>query len=116
MKNIYFGKVAQKILDIIINAFGSAHEKFGVWIKAKVDPKSRRDGREERLSRSKFKQAFLIDAELFMYLIQWKVRRLNRALLTEQKMINFSENETKKCYCKVRKNFDNNGPKPIVLS
>ena len=42
---------------------------------------------KERLSRSKLKQAFLInsDAELFMYLIQcirfgaWKVRRLNRA-------------------------------------
>ena len=46
--------------------------------------------RKERLSRSKLKQAFLIDsdAELFMYLIQcirfgsWKVRRLNRALMT----------------------------------
>ena len=45
--------------------------------------------RKERLSRSKLKQAFLIDsdAELFMYLIQcirfgsWKDRRLNRALL-----------------------------------
>ena len=43
--------------------------------------------RKERLSRSKLKQAFLIDSEteLFMYLIQfirfgsWKVRRLNRA-------------------------------------
>ena len=43
---------------------------------------------KERLSRSKLKQAFLIDsdAERFMYLIQcirfgsWKVRRLNRAL------------------------------------
>ena len=43
--------------------------------------------RKERLSRSKLKQAFLIDsdAELFMYLIQcirfglWKVRRLHRA-------------------------------------
>ena len=43
--------------------------------------------REEQLSRSKLKQAFLIDsdAELFMYLIQRirlvsrKVRRLNRA-------------------------------------
>ena len=46
--------------------------------------------RKERLSRSKLKQAFLIDsdAELFLYLIQctrfgsWKVRRLNRALQT----------------------------------
>ena len=46
--------------------------------------------RKERVSRSKLKQAFLIDsdAELFMYLIQrirfgsWKVRRLNRALVT----------------------------------
>ena len=43
--------------------------------------------RKERLSRSKLKQAFLIelDVELFMYLIRrirfglWKVRRLNRA-------------------------------------
>ena len=48
-----------------------------------------RAGRKERLTRSKLKQAFLIDsdAELFMYLIQcirfgsWKDRRLNRALL-----------------------------------
>ena len=47
--------------------------------------------RKERLSRSKLKQAFLIDSytELFMYLIQyirfgpWKVRRLNRALVTK---------------------------------
>ena len=46
--------------------------------------------RKERLSRSKLKQAFLIDsdAELFLYLIQcirfgsWKVRRLNRVLQT----------------------------------
>ena len=45
-------------------------------------------GRKERPSRSKLKQAFVIDsdAELFMYLIEcirfgsWKVRRLNRAL------------------------------------
>ena len=45
-------------------------------------------GEKNRLSRSKLKQAFLIDsdAELFMYLIQcigfcsWKVRCLNRAL------------------------------------
>ena len=47
--------------------------------------------RKERLSRSKLKQAFLIDlidsdAERFLYLIQcirfgsWKVRRVNRAL------------------------------------
>ena len=48
--------------------------------------------RKERLSRSKLKQAFLIDsdAELFMYLIQcirfgsWKVRLLNRALYKGQ--------------------------------
>ena len=76
-------------------ALGSVHEKFGVWIKAV--PKlfqSRSKGeipgrarRKEWLSRSKLKQAFLIDsgAERFMYLIQcirfgsWKVRRLNRA-------------------------------------
>ena len=79
---------------IIIYTLGSVHEKFGVWIKAV--PKSLqikgeipgRARRKERLSRSKVKQAFLIDSddELFMYLIQcnrfgsWKVRRLNRAL------------------------------------
>ena len=47
---------------------------------------------EERLSRSKLKQAFLIDsdAERFMFLIQcirfgsWKVRRLNQALISIQ--------------------------------
>ena len=47
-----------------------------------------RPRRKERVSRSKLKQAFLIDsdAELFMYLIQcfrfgsWKIRRLNWAL------------------------------------
>jgi len=51
--------------------------------------------RKERLSRSKLKQAFLIDlyAELFMYLIQcirfgsWKVRRLNRALGVDNKAL-----------------------------
>ena len=50
--------------------------------------------RKERLSRSKLKQAFLIDsdAELFMYLIQcirfgsWKDRRLNRALIDLSKL------------------------------
>ena len=42
--------------------------------------------RKERLSRSKLKQTFPIDDELFMYLIQCirfgsrKLRRLNRAL------------------------------------
>ena len=41
--------------------------------------------RKERLSRSKLKQTFLIDDELFMYLIQcirfgsWKLRRLKWA-------------------------------------
>ena len=48
-----------------------------------------RAGRKERLTRSKLKQAFLIDsdAELFVYFIQcirfgsWKVRRLNQALV-----------------------------------
>ena len=51
--------------------------------------------RKERLSRSKLKQAFLIDsdAELFMYLIQcirlgsWKVRRLSRALTSLEKWL-----------------------------
>ena len=61
---------------IIINALGSVHEKFGVWIKA-VPSRSKgeipgRARRKERLSRSKLKQALLIDsdAEIFMYLIQ----------------------------------------------
>ena len=50
--------------------------------------------RKERLSRSKLKQAFLIDsdAELFMYLIQcirfgsWKDRCLNPALIDLRKL------------------------------
>ena len=56
---------------IIISALGSVHEKFGVWIKA-VPKSLGRARRKEWLSRSKLKQAFLIDldAELFMYLIQ----------------------------------------------
>ena len=53
--------------------------------KGKIPGQTRR---KEWLSRSKLKQAFLIDsdAELFMYLIQcirfgsWKLRHLNRAL------------------------------------
>ena len=74
-----------------IYALGSVHEKSGVWIKEV--PKSKFPaglGGKEWLSRSKLKQAFLIDsdAELFRSLIQcirlgsWKVhvRRLNRAL------------------------------------
>ena len=78
---------------VIIYALGSVHEKFGVWIKALPNSRSKgeipgRARRKERLSRSKLKQAFLTDsdAELFMYLIQcirfgsWKGRRLNRAL------------------------------------
>ena len=72
---------------IIIYALGSVHEKFGVWIKAVPKANPGQTGRKELLSRSKLKQAFLIDsdAELFMYLIQcirfgsWKDRRLNRA-------------------------------------
>ena len=76
---------------IIISALGLVHEKFGVWIKQfQSRSKGEIPGRarqKERLSRSKLKQAYLIDsdAELFMYLIQcirfgsWKVRRLNRA-------------------------------------
>ena len=52
-------------------ALALVHEKLGVWIKAV--PKSLkveipgRAGRKERLSRSKLKQAFLVDsdAELF---------------------------------------------------
>ena len=78
---------------IIIYALGSVHEKFSVWIKAVPKSLQRRNSgrarRKERLSRSKLKQAFLIDSdgELFMYLIQyirfgsWKDRRLNRASL-----------------------------------
>ena len=54
---------------IIIYALGLVHEKVGVWIKAV--PKSKfpsRASAEERLNRSKSKQAFLIDsdAELVM--------------------------------------------------
>ena len=78
---------------VIIYALGLVHEKLGVWIKAV--PKSLkveipgRAGRKERLSRSKLKQAFLVDsdAKLFMNLIQcirfgsWKIRCLNRALV-----------------------------------
>ena len=71
---------------------------FGTWKVRRLD-QSRSKGeipgrarRKERLSRSKLKQAFLIDsdAELFMYLIQcirfgsWKVRRLNQALISIQ--------------------------------
>ena len=83
-------RILVKLLTVLtkyvirIYALGSVHEKFGVWIKGV--PKSMQ-GRKERVSRSKLKQALLIDsdAELFMYLIQcirfgsWKVRRLNRA-------------------------------------
>ena len=77
---------------IIIYALGSGYESLA----SKVKPFQSRfkvetlgwDRREERLSRSILKQAFLIDsdAELFMYLFQCtcirfssrKVRRLNR--------------------------------------
>ena len=63
-----------------------ASESNALQRRPKVDIPGRR---EQRLSRSKLKQAFLIDsdAKLFMYLIQYirfgssKVRRLNRALL-----------------------------------
>ena len=58
---------------IIIYALGLVHEKFGVWIKKPYQSRSKREipgraRREERLSRSKLKQAFLIDSddELFM--------------------------------------------------
>ena len=72
---------------IRIYKLGSVHQKFGVWINGvpksiqiqKLIPSRAR--RKEQLSRSKLKQAFLIDsdAELFMYLVQcirfgsWKV-------------------------------------------
>ena len=69
----------------MIYALGSVHEKFGVWIKA-VPSRSKgeipgRARRKERLSRSKLKQAFLIDsdAELFMYLIQHLFNELGSA-------------------------------------
>ena len=58
---------------IIIYALGSVDGKFSIWIK--VIPKSikilGRARREEWLSRSKLKRAFLIDsdADCFMYLI-----------------------------------------------
>ena len=72
--------------------------RFGTWKVWRPESKSflrrlkvefpGRAGREQRLSRSKWKRVFLIDsdAKLFMCLIQyirfgsWKVRRLNRAL------------------------------------
>ena len=76
---------------IIIYALDSVHENFGVWIK--TFPKRSKGEifgwarQNERLSRTKLKQEFLInsDAELFIYLIQrirfgsWNVRRLKRA-------------------------------------
>ena len=63
---------------------GSESKPFQSRSKGEIPGRARR---KERLSRSKLKQAFLIDsdAELFMYLIQcirfgsWKVWRLNRA-------------------------------------
>ena len=72
---------------------GSVHENsvseskpFQSGSKGEIHGRARR---KERLSRSKLKQAFLVDsdAELFMYLIQcirfgsWNVRRLNQALV-----------------------------------
>ena len=53
---------------IIIYAIGSVHEKFSVWIKASKGEAPGRARWKERLSRSKLKQAFLIDSdtELFM--------------------------------------------------
>ena len=63
----------------------SESKAFQSRSKGEIPGRSRR---KERVSRSKLKQAFLIDsdAELFVYLIQCirfgsrKVRRLNRAL------------------------------------
>ena len=79
---------------IIIYALGSAHEKFGVWIKAVPKSLQRQNSRPGKAKRTA--EPFQIetgvpiidsDAELFMYLIQCirfgsrKVRRLNRALV-----------------------------------
>ena len=78
---------------IIIYALGSAHEKFGVWIKAVPKSLQRQNSRPGKAKRTaepfQIETGFLIDsdAELFMYLIQCirfgsrKVRRLNRALI-----------------------------------
>ena len=63
----------------------SESKAFQRGSKGKIPGPARQ--KKKRLSRSKLKQAFLInsDAEFFMYLIQcirfrlWKVRRLNRA-------------------------------------
>ena len=78
---------------IIIYALGSEYESLASKLKPfqsrfKVETPGWDRRREERLSRSILKQAFLIDsdAELFMYLFQCtcirfgsrKVRRLNR--------------------------------------
>ena len=72
----------------IIYALGSGNFRRLNQSRSKVAPKAKfRARRKERLSRSKLKQAFVINpgAELFMYLIQcirsgtFKVRCLNRA-------------------------------------
>ena len=61
---------------IRIYALHRVHEKFGVWIKGVPKSIQRRffcpTRRKEQLSRSKLKQAFLIDSDtkLFKYLIQ----------------------------------------------
>ena len=69
-----------------MKSLASESKPFQSRSKGEIPGRARR---KERLSRSKLKQAFLIDsdAELFMYLIQcirfgsWKDRRLNRASL-----------------------------------
>ena len=83
---------------------GSAHEKFGVWIK--VVPKAKfpaEPGGKNGCSVPNSNSLFLTDshAEIYMYLIQgirfgsWKVRRLNWALQNDlssrKRATNFEE-------------------------
>ena len=74
----------------VIYAFDSAHVKYGVWIKAGLQPFFPAEpGEINWLSRSKLNQPFPIDSDavLHMNLIRWirfgsaEVRRLNRALV-----------------------------------
>ena len=85
-RSICLQNTSYEFLHLVRDMKSSASESkaFQSRSKGEIPARARR---KERLSRSKLKQAFLIDsdAELFMYLIQcirfgsWKVRRLNRA-------------------------------------
>ena len=72
MKNSHFGQTACK------KHYNNLCNRFGTWKKSASESmpfqsrNSRRARREERLTHSKLKQAFIIDsdADLFMYLMQ----------------------------------------------